>query len=122
MSCSLRGIRNGTNGTAGFVVAAEARAMGPVESGAVAQRYWPEPWQACRINLWCAVLERRHSALGEEAVRTLAICARARRDIPRISRRVIDAEDCHATRPRTVNGQSGGWSEPRLQQIPGGEC
>jgi hypothetical protein len=30
-------IRNGSNGTAGLVVATKARAVGPVESGTVAQ-------------------------------------------------------------------------------------
>src|SRR6476469_11167010 len=67
----------------------------------------PQSWQACRVNLWCAFRQRRHSSRSKRAVATLAISARTRRDMPRIGRRIINAEDCHEARPRTIHNQSG---------------
>jgi hypothetical protein len=104
----IRRIRSGTDGTTWLVVAAETRAVGTVESGPIANRNWPQPRQASRLNLWCCGPKRRHSASGKKAVTPLAIYARTRGDIPRIGRWIIVAKDCYATPARTLNDQSRG--------------
>jgi transposase len=108
---SSRRIHNGADGSAWFVVAAEARAMGTVESRPIVERYWPRSRQACRINLRRVALKGRHRTSGKNPIATVVVCARTRRDIPRISSRLIVAEDCSAARPSAVNDQPRGRSE-----------
>jgi transposase len=69
---SSRRIRNGADGSAWFVVAAEARAMGTVESGPFVERYWPWSRQACRINLRRVALKGRHRTFGKSSVATVS--------------------------------------------------
>jgi transposase len=102
---SSRRIHSGADGSAWFVVAAEARAMGTVESRPIVERYRPRSWQACGISLRRVALKGRHRTSGKNPVATVVVCARTRRDIPRISGRLIVAEDCSAARPSAVNDQ-----------------
>jgi hypothetical protein len=108
---SSRRIHNGADGSAWFVVTGEAGAMGAVESRPIVERHWSQSGQACRIDLRRVALKGRYRTSGKSPFATVVVCARTRRDIPRISGRLIVAEDCSTARPSAVNDQPRGRSE-----------
>src|SRR5271170_4144157 len=119
---SSRRTHNGADRSAWLIATAEAGAVGTVESWPVVERYWSRSGEACRINLRRVALKGRHRTCGKTSVATIVVCARTRRDIPRISCRFIVAEDCSAARPSAVNDQPRGRSEQWAQEVSSGQC
>ena len=94
----------------------------------VAERYWPQSGQACRINLRRVACKGRHRASGKEAVTTLAVCARREE----ISRGMVSGLSLRRSQPNSAGrrqrlaGRSNGITaaqsigRPMLTSVLGG--